>query len=48
MAHQLPIETEVKLRIPSTESLRPLLTALGFAPMEPMQAEESVLWDRDG
>lgn len=48
MAHKLPIETEVKLRIPSTEALRPLLAALSFAPMEPMQAEESVLWDRDG
>lgn len=48
MAQGNPIETEVKLRIPSAEALRPMLAALSFTPLEPMQDEESVLWDRDG
>ena len=48
MAQSIPIETEVKLRIPSTEALRPMLAALNFTPVEPMQDEESTLWDRAG
>lgn len=40
------METEVKLRIPSTEAMLPLLAALGFSEAEPMQAEHSTLWDR--
>lgn len=48
MAQSNPLETEVKLRIPSAEALGPLLAALSFTPLEPMQDEESVLWDRDG
>lgn len=42
------METEVKLRIPSTEALRPLLAALGFEEVDSMQEEESTLWDRGG
>jgi adenylate cyclase class 2 len=41
-----PIETEVKLRIPSTRELAPRLAALGFQLEIPAQAEHSVLWDR--
>ena len=48
MASSNPIETEVKLRIPSTDALRPLLAALSFLSVEPMQDEESTLWDRNG
>ncbi len=48
MAQSIPIETEVKLRIPSPEALRPLLAALSFIPVEPVQDEESTLWDRKG
>ena len=48
MAQRFPIETEVKLRIPSTEALLTLLAALSFLPVEPMQDEESILWDRAG
>ena len=48
MAQSIPIETEVKLRIPSAEALHPLLAALSFTPVEPMQDEESALWDRGG
>ena len=48
MAQRIPIETEVKLRIPSTEAMRALLAALSFTPVEPMQEEVSTLWDRDG
>ncbi|MBL0312378.1 MAG: class IV adenylate cyclase [Holophagaceae bacterium] len=48
MAQSNPIETEVKLRIPSTQALRPMLEALSFLPVEPMQEEESTLWDRGG
>jgi len=43
-----PIETEVKLRIPSTRELAPRLEALGFLPEVPAQRERSVLWDRAG
>lgn len=48
MASHNPIETEVKLRIPSTDAIRPLLAALSFVPVEPMQDEQSILWDRNG
>ena len=48
MARGIPIETEVKLRIPSTEAMLHLLAALSFLPAEPMQEEESTLWDRGG
>ena len=48
MKHRIPMETEVKLRIPSTEALLPLLAALDFKPSQPMQEEISILWDRDG
>ncbi|HJU83553.1 MAG TPA: class IV adenylate cyclase [Holophagaceae bacterium] len=48
MKHSSPLETEVKLRIPALAPLRPLLLALGFAERTSAQAEESVLWDRDG
>jgi len=48
MAQSIPIETEVKLRIPSSDALLPLLAALSFVPVEPMQDEESTLWDRGG
>ncbi len=48
MTQIIPIETEVKLRIPSTDAMQPLLAALSFLPVEPMQDEESTLWDRDG
>ena len=43
-----PMETELKLRIPSTAPYRPLLAALGFRETVPPQPESSVLWDRDG
>ncbi len=46
MNPHVPIETEVKLRIPSTAELVPRLLALGFAPEVPAQVEHSVLWDR--
>ncbi len=40
------METEIKLRIPSTEAMLPLLAALSFSASEPMQDEHSTLWDR--
>jgi adenylate cyclase class 2 len=48
MKHRSPLETELKLRIPATEALKPMLAALGFTERVPAQAEESVLWDRGG
>ena len=42
------VETELKLRIPGTGPLRPLLAALGFREAHPAQRETSVLWDRGG
>jgi adenylate cyclase, class 2 len=48
MKHKSTLETELKLRIPATGPLRPLLTALGFHEAVPRQAEVSVLWDRNG
>lgn len=46
MKHRLPLETEIKLRIPSCEAVAPLLEALGFTETIPAQEELSVLWDR--
>jgi hypothetical protein len=48
MKHAGPLEVEVKLRIPSTGALRPLLTQAGFTPVHPEAAEANRLWDRDG
>ncbi len=48
MKHRLPVETEVKLRIPAADAVAPMLQALGFAPVAPAQEEVSVLWDRGG
>lgn len=45
---QAPLETELKLRIPATGPLRPLLEALGFTEATPAQSESTVLWDRHG
>lgn len=45
---RVPVETEVKLRIPSVAAVAPLLAALGFAPQTEAQEEVSVLWDRGG
>lgn len=42
------LETELKLRIPATGPLRPLLEALGFHETIPAQPEVSLLWDRNG
>jgi adenylate cyclase class 2 len=44
----MPLETEVKLRIPSVEAMAPMLRALDFRETTPPQQEVSVLWDRDG
>jgi adenylate cyclase class 2 len=46
MNPSLPVETEVKLRIPSTHGWAARLEALGFRQEIPPQQEESVLWDR--
>ena len=46
MNPHIPIETEVKLRIPSVGTLAPRLKELGFRLEVPAQAERSVLWDR--
>lgn len=48
MKHRLPVETEVKLRIPGPAAIAPMLEALGFVPVERAQEEVSVLWDRNG
>lgn len=48
MKHRLPLETEVKLRVPSAAALAPMLEALGFTLRSPAQEEVSVLWDRGG
>lgn len=42
------LEIEVKLRVPALEPLAGRLAGLGFAECEPLQAEQSVLWDRGG
>lgn len=46
MNPNIPIETEVKLRIPSTREVAPRLAALGFQLEIAAQTERSVLWDR--
>jgi len=46
MNDRMPLETEVKLRIPSVEEIAPRLAALGFRLEVPAQREISVLWDR--
>ena len=47
MKHKSALEIELKLRIPATGPFRPLLEALGFHEVTPLQSEEvSVLWDR--
>ncbi len=48
MKHRQSIETEVKLRIPTAEALRPLLEALGFQLRQGPALEQSTLWDRGG
>ena len=48
MKQKPAVETELKLRIPGTGPLRPLLEALGFRETQPAQRETSVLWDRGG
>lgn len=42
------LETEVKLRVADLAAVGARLAELGFALRTPMQAEESVLWDRAG
>lgn len=46
MNPQSPIETEVKLQIPTTEGWEARLAASGFRQEVPAQLEQSVLWDR--
>jgi adenylate cyclase class 2 len=48
MKHRQSIETEVKVRIPTVEALRPLLEALGFQLQQRPALEQSTLWDRSG
>jgi adenylate cyclase class 2 len=48
MTQKSTLETELKLRIPTTTPYGPLLTALGFRQTTPAQPESSVLWDRQG
>jgi adenylate cyclase class 2 len=48
MKHRQSLETEVKLRIPTVEAMRPLLTALGFQLRQGAALEQSTLWDRGG
>ena len=47
MEHRNPIETEVKLRVPTLAGVRARLEALGFTLTAPSQAEMSQLWDRN-
>jgi len=48
MKHKSALEIELKLRIPATGPFHPLLEALGFHEVTPLQPEVSVLWDRNG
>ena len=48
MASSVPVETELKLRIPATAPFPARLAALGFREIQPAQPERSELWDRDG
>jgi adenylate cyclase class 2 len=43
-----PMEIEVKLRIPSTTAMAPLLDQAGFVLVQPTAVETSRLWDRGG
>jgi adenylate cyclase class 2 len=47
MNPHIPIETEVKLRIPSIQEVAPKLVVVGFQLEIPAQCERSVLWDRE-
>ena len=46
MEHRNPIETEVKLRLPSLDGIQARLEALGFVLAVSAQPEHSQLWDR--
>jgi len=46
MGHRNPIETEIKLRVPTLEGLQARLEALDFQLVAASQAESSTLWDR--
>ena len=48
MKQKSALETELKLRIPATAPLAARLAAQGFREVLPAQAEQSVLWDREG
>jgi adenylate cyclase class 2 len=48
MKHAGPLEVEVKLRIPSTGALRPVLQRAGFSETHPEAREANRLWDRAG
>jgi adenylate cyclase class 2 len=48
MKHAGPLEIEVKLRIPSTGAIRPLLAQEGFTLVHPEAVDTSRLWDRSG
>lgn len=48
MEHRSPVETEVKLRLPSLEGFEARLRGLGFRVSVPAQPEASTLWDRGG
>ncbi len=47
MEHRKPLETEVKLRVPSLTGMQARLESLGFVLAIPSQVEMSQLWDRD-
>lgn len=46
MEHRNPVETEIKLRVPSLEGFPARLEAIGFRLTMPAGAERSTLWDR--
>jgi adenylate cyclase class 2 len=48
MKHRNPVETELKLRIPTVQPFRALLASMGFTETTAPQPELSVLWDRNG
>jgi adenylate cyclase class 2 len=48
MKHAGPMEIEIKVRIPSAESLERSLAEAGFGQVHPRALETSVLWDRAG
>ena len=47
MTRKSPLETELKLRIPTTAPFYPLLQSLGFQEVTVAQPEISTLWDRN-